>query len=70
MPLELGRSGKRPGPDADARAARLYSLIAAEVRTLSLADRLRMVGAFKRGASWADLDPAVQDAFRSVSQQL
>ena len=66
MGLDLG--GKRK-PD-DTKAARLYELITAEVRDMTLAGRLRVFGAFKRGDTWDELDPDVQDAFRSVSQRL
>jgi hypothetical protein len=72
MPLELGSSGKKKAwkADADERAAQLYDLICYEVRQLSLADRLRVFGAFKRGDAFGDLDPVVADAFRNVAGKL
>ena len=65
MALELGRRVRD-----DRTAIRLYELISEATRMLTLADRLRVFGAFKRGDSWEDLDPVVQDAFRFVSQRL
>jgi hypothetical protein len=65
MGIELGR--RRP---EDAGAQRLYELITRAVADMSLASRLRVFGAFKRGDTWTELDPEIQDAFRSVSQSL
>jgi hypothetical protein len=67
--LELG-GGRRAKPADDSGAARLYDLIVAAVRELSLADRLRIFAAFKRGDAFADLDPVVAATFRNVRAKL
>lgn len=72
MALEFGNAKKTIARAAatDAKAARLFDLIVAEVRGLSLGDRLRVFAAFKRGDAFAQLDPTTAQAFRNVAAQL